>query len=102
MHLNIFVPEPEPEETLHGLLVTAWRLSAYQNFLNFTAAIFKHPSDGRGWSWDYKRLRSYLDPCRVTSSALLHNMLLLPYLIPFMPPEVARTAERRLDGDRRV
>jgi hypothetical protein len=102
MRLNIHIPDPEVEETLHSLLVTASRLSAYHSFRTFTGAIFKHPSDGRGWSWNYKRLCAYLDPCRATAGALLHNMLLLPYLVPFMPPEAARIAERRLDGDRRI
>ncbi len=99
---NVVVLEPEPEETLHSVLITGWRLSAHQSFPNFTKAIFKHVSDGRGWSWDYRRIGPYFDPCRATGWALLHKTLLLPYLLPFMPPEVALAAPRRIDGDRRI
>lgn len=99
---NLVILEPEPEETLHSVLITGWRLSAYQSFPQFTRAIFKHVSDGRGWSWDYRRICPYFDPCRATGWALLHKTLLLPYLVPFMPPEVARAAPRRVDGDRRI
>lgn len=99
---NIVLLEPEPEETLHSVLITGWRLSAFYTFPFFTKSIFKHTTDGRGWSWNYKRICPYFDPCRATGSALLSRTLLIPYLVPFMPPQAANAAFRRLDGDRRI
>lgn len=102
MHSNIVVLEPEPEETLHSVLITGWRLSGFFTFPFFTKSLFRHVSDGRGWSWDYKRICPYFDPCRMTGWALLHKTLLLPSITPFMPPEVANAGYRRIDGDRRI
>lgn len=94
--------EPEPEETLHSVLITGWRLSAYYTFSFFTKSIFNQITDGRGWSWNYKRICPYFDPCRSTASALLSRTLQLPYVVPFLSPAIANAGLRRLDGDRRL
>lgn len=99
---HIYVPSPEPDETLHSLLIAAFRLSGHANFLDFTKLIFRMPSDGRGWSWRYKSICTYLDPCKKTSWALLQGTLQLPYLTPFMTPETANRGDNRLDGDVRI
>lgn len=96
---HVYVPPPEPDESLHSLLIASFRLSGHANFRNFTELIFRRmPSDGRGWSWRYKYLCDYLDPCRKTAWALLQGTLQLPYLVPFMPPEAVRRGLNRLDG----
>lgn len=99
---HIHVPQPEQDETLHSLLIAAFRLSGHANFRDFTELIFRKPSDGRGWSWRYKSIGYYLDPCRKTGLALLQGTLQLPYLVPFTDPEVARQGENRLDGETRT
>lgn len=99
---HIHIPPPEPDETLHSLLIAAFRLSGHANFLDFTKLIFRMPSDGRGWSWRYKSICAYLDPCKKTSWALLQGALQLPYLTPFMTPEAANRGDNRLDGDIRI
>lgn len=99
---NIVLLEPEPEETLHSVLITGWRLSAYYTFPFFTKSIFNQVTDGRGWSWNYKRICPYFDPCRATASALLSRTLQLPYVVPFLSPATANAGFRRLDGDRRL
>ena len=99
---HIQVPPPEPDESLHSLLIAAFRFSGHANFRDFTELIFRKPSDGRGWSWRYKSICGYLDPCKKTGQALLQGTLQLPYLIPFMDPEVASHGANRLDGDSRT
>lgn len=96
--LPLNFPEPEVDETLHSLLIHAFRLSGYANFRNFTEALFGRPSDGRGWSWRFEKIGKYLDSCKLTGRALLQGTLLLPYLMPFMSPEAAKIGENRLDG----
>lgn len=95
---HIQVPPPQPDESLHSLLIAAYRLSGHTNFHDFTELIFRIPSDGRGWSWRYKFISDYLDPCRKTGWALLQGTLQLPYLVPFMPSEAVRRGVNRLDG----
>ncbi|WP_197026485.1 TniQ family protein [Hylemonella gracilis] len=99
---HIHVPQPEPDESLHSLLIAAFRFSGHANFRDFTELIFRRPSDGRGWSWRYKSIGYYLDPCRKTGLAILQGTLQLPYLVPFTDPEVARQGENRLDGETRT
>ena len=95
-------PQPELDETLHSLLIRAHRLSGFSNFRTFTEAILGRPSDGRGWSWRYKKVGRYLDSCKITAWAILQGTLLLPYLMPFMSPEAARLGQNRLDGGHRT
>lgn len=97
-HPHIQVPPSEPDESLHSLLIAANRFSGHTDFREFTELIFRIPSDGRGWSWRYKYLSKYLDPCRKTAWALLQGTLQLPYLVPFMPPDAVRRGVNRLDG----
>jgi hypothetical protein len=100
--LPLNFPEPEGDETLHSLLIHAFRLSGYANFRNFTEALFGRPSDGRGWCWRFEKIGKYLDSCKITGRALLQGTLLLPYLMPFMSPEAAKIGENRLDGGHRT
>jgi hypothetical protein len=95
-------PQPEADETLHSLLIHAYRLSGFTSFRDFTEVLFGSPSDGRGWSWRFKKVGKHLDSCKVTAWALLQGTLLLPYLMPFMSPEVARIGQNRLDGGHRT
>ena len=95
-HAHIYVPPPEPDETLHSLLIASYRLSGHANFRKFTQTLFGIASDGRGWSQRFRRLGKYLDPCKKTANALLQGTVQLPYLIPFMPQEVVQID--RLDG----
>lgn len=101
-HPHIQVPNPEPDESLHSLLIASFRLSGHASFRDFTQLIFGRPSDGRGWSWRYRSIGPYLDPCRKTGWALLQGTLLLPYLMPFMSPEAAHAGGHLLDGDFRI
>lgn len=94
-------PQPEADETLHSLLIHAYRLSGFTSFSDFTEVLFGMPSDGRGWSWRFKKLGKHLDSCKVTAWGLLQGTLLLPYLMPFMSPEAARIGQNRLDGGHR-
>lgn len=87
---------------MHSLLIHAYRLSAFTSFRDFTEVLFGRPSDGRGWSWRFKRVGKHLDSCKVTAWALLQGTLLLPYLMPFMSPEAARIGQNRLDGGHRT
>ena len=93
------MPPPEEDETLHSLLIVAFRLSGHMCFRSFTKLIFGMPSDGRGACWRFKSIGVYLDPCRATASAVLNSTLLSSFITPFRSPEDAKRFENRLDGD---
>lgn len=81
---NIFLPDPEPDEMLHSVLIVGHRLSGYANMKDFTRSLFGMDVDGRTWTVKYQRLAKHLNSCRSTGTAILQNTLNVPYLIPFM------------------
>ena len=93
LYSHVTLPTPRSDESLHSVLIRAFRGSGYPSFPDFTRLLIGRPSDGRGWPWSYMGVKPYLSDRELTATAMLDRMLTLAYYVPFMPAEALRLCQ---------
>lgn len=85
-------PQPLPEESLHSLLITAYRRSGFSRFKVFTETVFGQSLDGRGDPWATLPIARLLADDGDEGLAILQRLHLHPYFLAFAPPGAATRA----------